>query len=197
MAALKGKDISQPAVDDELAQSDVRDLLKPEHQLIAPWLYSCIPKTPTSSIESALGFVPSQTTELDVRDWSSESDMWIDLLENLPHSVPVDHPRTLSLSDLRTSGRKALMEMVRKEVLVIVRNVPGKAAVREAAASLILVGLLACAVGESWRRVEKISPATLGRVAMTLEGDDLGKKLKIGDQKLQIEPLEFATAFAR
>ena len=67
--------------------------------------------------------------------------MWIDLLENLPDgtcfvthhlhdiwgflAIQIARPPTLGLGDLRTAGRKALMDMVRNEVLLILRSVPG------------------------------------------------------------------------
>eukprot|EP01054_Gregarina_sp_Poly1_P006368 Gregarina_sp_Poly_1__6367@NODE_3394_length_1126_cov_29_597734_g851_i2_p1_GENE_NODE_3394_length_1126_cov_29_597734_g851_i2NODE_3394_length_1126_cov_29_597734_g851_i2_p1_ORF_typecomplete_len136_score20_95_NODE_3394_length_1126_cov_29_597734_g851_i2410817 len=113
-------------VDEELKRSEVRELLKTDAQLSAPWLFSCNIGTPLSSIQVLLDFLPPQTAELDVKDWSRESDMWIDLLENLPDDVPILRPPTLGLSDLRASSRKALLEVVRGEVLIVVRNVPGK-----------------------------------------------------------------------
>ncbi|EZG55379.1 putative apicomplexan specific coiled coil protein [Gregarina niphandrodes] len=173
----------------DLKKSDIADIIRPSTQMVASWLFSCQLNTPASAIQLMLDFLPDQTAELDVRDWKRESDMWIDFLENVPDNVPFSKPPSLSLADLRASARSALNEMVKREVLVIIRSVPGKDAAAKQSASLVLVGIICGAIGEAWRRAEQDGDFSTGRVVVVLDGDGLASKLHTGDQKLVIEPL--------
>ncbi|KAL8452782.1 hypothetical protein Emag_002225 [Eimeria magna] len=49
--------------------------------------------------------------------------------------------------------------------------------------------ILAAALAEAWNRVEAGEPEALGRVAMVLDGTDIGTRLRAGKKRFRIEPL--------
>eukprot|EP01053_Blabericola_migrator_P004038 Blabericola_migrator_1__4037@NODE_2228_length_3093_cov_94_274950_g1404_i0_p2_GENE_NODE_2228_length_3093_cov_94_274950_g1404_i0NODE_2228_length_3093_cov_94_274950_g1404_i0_p2_ORF_typecomplete_len137_score21_76TctB/PF07331_11/0_022DUF3021/PF11457_8/0_058Pex24p/PF06398_11/0_292TM/PF13239_6/8_1e032TM/PF13239_6/0_37_NODE_2228_length_3093_cov_94_274950_g1404_i024272837 len=59
-------------VEEELKRSEVRESLKTDAQLSAPWLFSVQAGTPMTSIQVLLDFLPPQTAELDIKDWTRE-----------------------------------------------------------------------------------------------------------------------------
>lgn len=129
-AAKSGRPITElgdALAEGEAAKSQAVDaLLEGEDGLSAPWLFSCQTATPTSVLQLLLEFNPESTEELDTRHWRREEDMWVSFLEYLPDDVAVRKPDTLGLTDLRKAARRALLQLCRSELLLILRNVPGK-----------------------------------------------------------------------
>ncbi|KAL8273954.1 hypothetical protein Esti_002133 [Eimeria stiedai] len=168
----------------------VRELLEPEEALVAPWLFSCQQiGTPTSALQVLLEFSPDSTLEVDCKLWKREEDLWILLLEELPDEFAFRRPDSLQLLDLRRAARRALLELCRGEALVILRNVPGRREAPNNPTAITLVAILAAALAEAWNRVEAGEPEALGRVAMVLDGTDIGTRLRAGKKRFRIEPL--------
>lgn len=167
----------------------VRELLESEEALAAPWLFSCQIGTPTSALQILLEFTPDSTEELDVKMWKREEDMWIMFLEELPDVFATRKPESLQLLDLRRAARRALLELCRGEIMLILRNVPGKKEVATNPTEITLVAIMAAALSEAWHRVEVAEPEALGRVALILEGHEVGSRIRAGRKRFRIEPL--------
>eukprot|EP01071_Lankesteria_metandrocarpae_P004147 Lankesteria_metandrocarpae@DN3398_c0_g1_i4.p1 len=178
------RNLDATQIDDDEAHTN---LLKDEASLSAPWLFSCQAGTPMSAIQVLLEFTPDCTEEIDVRLWTNEEDMWIALLEDLP--IAVTRPDTVQLPDLRKSARHALLELCRSEYLLLLRGVPGKGSAATNPVVITLVAIMAAAFSEAWQRVEAQAPDDLGRIAVVLEGDCIGSRLRGGRQKFDIEKL--------
>ncbi|GAW81425.1 hypothetical protein, conserved [Plasmodium gonderi] len=160
-----------------------------EENLLAPWLFSCQLGTPLSSLQILLEFSQKNTIELNVKLWKREEDMWINFLEIISSSYKNFLPDSLNLIDLRKATRKCLLTICTNEVLVVLRNVPGKSQAIYNTATMTLVAIFASAVYEAWKRIELTDPVSLGRVVLVLDGEDVGSRLRAGNKKLKIEPL--------
>lgn len=160
-----------------------------KNNLMPLGFFSCQAGTPTASLQPLLEFSPDTTEELDVRQWNSEEDMWVAFLEDLPPEVPVARPESLSLLHLRSTARIALTELCKSELLLILRQVPGKDEARQNHQCITLVAIMAAALSEAWNRVERTEPDALGRIALVLEGENIGTRLRAGRNKFMIEPL--------
>ncbi|CDJ51194.1 hypothetical protein, conserved [Eimeria brunetti] len=167
----------------------VHELLEAEEALAAPWLFSCQIGTPTSALQVLLEFSPDSTVEVDCKMWKREEDLWICLLEELPDEFAFRRPDSLQLLDLRRAARRALLELCRGEAFILVRNVPGRREAPNNPTAITLVAILAAALSEAWNRVEAGEPEALGRVALVLEGNDIGSRLRAGRKRFRIEPL--------
>ncbi|KAL8439425.1 hypothetical protein Efla_004589 [Eimeria flavescens] len=167
----------------------VRELLESEEALVAPWLFSCQIGTPTSALQVLLEFSPDSTVEVDCKMWKREEDLWILLLEELPDEFAFRRPDSLQLLDLRRAARRALLELCRGEALLIIRNVPGRREAPNCPTAITLVAILAAALSEAWNRVDAAEPEALGRVALVLDGTDIGTRLRAGKKRFRIEPL--------
>ncbi|KAF8819060.1 hypothetical protein IE077_004304 [Cardiosporidium cionae] len=190
----EGEDTLQPSADNkELLSTAVTELLEDEEALIAPWLFSCQLGTPTSGLQVLLEFTPQNTEELDVQPWKREEDMWIKFLEEQPFgdslNVEPVKSETFRLFDLRRAARKTLLGLCKREFLLILRNVPGKEAAQRCPTTITLVAILAAAVSEAWMRVENETAESLGRVALVMEGTNIGTRLRAGKKRFHIEPL--------
>ncbi|BAM40831.1 conserved hypothetical protein [Theileria orientalis strain Shintoku] len=117
--------------------------------------------------------------------------MWISLLEDLLPmlSMNVDKSEFSELQSLRRIARKSLMELSKDEVLVVLRNVPGRDDASSNSTCITLVAILASAMSEAWKRVEQIAPQNMGRVSLVLDGENIGTRLRAGTKKFRIEPL--------
>lgn len=175
--------------DEDLKPESLRQFLDAEESLTAPWLFSCQTDTPTSSLQVLLEFHPESTEELDSGQWRREEDMWIAFLEDLPEELGERKPESFHLLDLRKSARRALLSICRGEHLLVVRRVPGKETASQNPTSITLVAMLAAALSEAWQRTESTEPEALGRIALVLEGDGIGTRLRAGRKKFKIEPL--------
>ncbi|XP_026192237.1 uncharacterized protein LOC34623383 [Cyclospora cayetanensis] len=167
----------------------VQELLEPEEALVAPWLFSCQIGTPTSALQVLLEFSPDSTLEVDCKMWKREEDLWILLLEEMPDEFAFRRPDSLQLLDLRRAARRALLELCRGEALILLRNVPGRREAPNNPTAITLVAILAAALSEAWSRVEAAEPEALGRVALVLDGNDIGSRLRAGRKRFRIEPL--------
>ncbi|PFH35601.1 hypothetical protein BESB_052520 [Besnoitia besnoiti] len=185
----KGKPLERIEENDEDNPQAIREMLRSEEALVAPWLFSCQIGTPTSALQVLLEFTPDTTEELDVKLWKREEDMWIMFLEELPDAFVLRKPDSLQLLDLRRAARRALLELCRGEALFILRNVPGKLEAASCPTAITLVAILAAALSEAWSRIEAAEPEALGRVALVLEGSDIGSRLRAGRKRFRIEPL--------
>ncbi|OII76989.1 hypothetical protein cand_023320 [Cryptosporidium andersoni] len=170
-------------------KSELNLLLSGEENMTAPWLFSVQSGTPVSSLQILLEFSPSNTEVLLSDTWRREEDMWIGFLDDLPDEFSTRRPESLSLIDLRRAAKKALLEVVRGELLLVVRGVPGKQEAPHNPLSVTLVAILASALSEAWERVEAMDPNSLGRLALVLEGDEIGSRLRAGKRKFTIEAL--------
>eukprot|EP00923_Selenidium_pygospionis_P020044 GHVN01034816.1.p2 GENE.GHVN01034816.1~~GHVN01034816.1.p2 ORF type:complete len:258 (+),score=44.46 GHVN01034816.1:6210-6983(+) len=192
-AAEAGKPISDITdmlnTDHDLKPNAVAALLENEDALAAPWLFSCQTGTPTSVLQLLLEFNPESTEELDTKHWRREEDMWVSFLEYLPDDVAIGKPDSLSRQDLRKAARRALLQLCRSELLVILRNVPGKEDAATNPTAITLTAIITAALSEAWQRVEHSDPDSLGRIGMVLEGTGIGTRLRAGHRKFQIEPL--------
>lgn len=184
-----GEPVPPDEVREDLHPMEAGTMLAAEETLQAPWLFSCQTGTPTASIQALLEFSPDTTEELDVRQWNSEEDMWIAFLQDLPMSVPFSKPATLDLQNLRASARTALIELCKSELLLVLRQVPGKEEAVRSKQLITFVAIAAAALSEAWTRVERTEPSALGRIALVLEGDGVGTRLRAGRNKFVIEPL--------
>lgn len=160
-----------------------------EKVLNAPWLFSCQVGTPTSALQVLLEFDPSVTEELNLRQWKREEDMWITFIEELPEDLRETRPDSLSLDDLRKAARRALLSLCKGELLLILRSVPGKKEANVNPLGITLVAIMAAALSEAWQRAESADPDSLGRIAMVLEGDGIGRRLRAGNKRFSIEAL--------
>ncbi|OEH76996.1 hypothetical protein cyc_07408 [Cyclospora cayetanensis] len=194
----------------------VQELLEPEEALVAPWLFSCQIGTPTSALQVLLEFSPDSTLEVDCKMWKREEDLWILLLEEMPDGtdLPVETvPPPLTIRTSRRpfsrGTRRALLELCRGEALILLRNVPGRREAPNNPTAITLVAILAAALSEAWSvrfflnlrycvcwfcacltvRVEAAEPEALGRVALVLDGNDIGSRLRAGRKRFRIEPL--------
>ncbi|CDJ59538.1 Chromosome III, complete sequence, related, partial [Eimeria maxima] len=120
------KPLPDADVDISTGRHAVHELLENEEALAAAWLFSCQIGTPTSALQVLLEFSPDSTIEIDCKLWKREEDMWICLLEELPDEFAFRRPDSLHLLDLRRAARRALLELCRGEVFILVRNVPGR-----------------------------------------------------------------------
>ncbi|KAK2195910.1 hypothetical protein BdWA1_002508 [Babesia duncani] len=162
-----------------------------ESGLFPPWLFSCQAGTPLSSTQALLDFAPSNTMELDVVGWLREEHMWVAFLEQLPSCFNFKYEREEvgDLQSLRRIARRALLDIMSGEILIVLRNVPGKAEATTRIASITLVAILASAISEAWRRAEFSNPQNMGRVALVLEGENIGSRLRAGTRRFKITPL--------
>ncbi|SBT00437.1 conserved Plasmodium protein, unknown function [Plasmodium ovale curtisi] len=160
-----------------------------EESLLAPWLFSCQLGTPLSSLQVLLEFSVKNTIEMNVKMWKREEDMWINFLEVMSSSSKNYLPDSLNLIDLRKATRKCLLNLCTDEFLIVLRNVPGKSQAVYSTTTMTLVAILASAVYEAWKRIELTDPVSLGRTALVLDGEDVGSRLRAGNKKLKIEPL--------
>ncbi|CAD2094907.1 conserved Plasmodium protein, unknown function [Plasmodium vinckei lentum] len=160
-----------------------------EENLLAPWLFSCQLGTPLSSLQVLLEFSVQTTIELNVKLWKREEDMWVNFLEAISTKSKNYLPETLDLLDLRKSTRKCLLNLCTNENLIVLRNVPGKAQAVYNTTTMTLVAILASAIYEAWKRIELTDPVSLGRIVLVLDGEDVGSRLRAGNKKLKIEPL--------
>ncbi|KAH8740670.1 apicomplexan specific coiled coil protein [Cryptosporidium ryanae] len=170
-------------------KSELSLLLSGEESVTAPWLFSVQSGTPISSLQILLEFSQPNTEVLLADTWRREEDMWISFLDDLPDEFSTRRPESLSLVDLRRAARKALLEVIRGELLLVIRNVPGKQEVPHNPLPVTLVAILAAAFSEAWERVESSDPNSLGRLALVLEGDNIGSRLRAGKKKFAIEAL--------
>ncbi|KAF8819101.1 hypothetical protein IE077_001666 [Cardiosporidium cionae] len=143
--------------------------------------------------------------------------MWIKFLEEQPFDVEPVKSETFRLFDLRRAGqlgkfltvfssieyafaarrftlnahtaRKTLLGLCKREFLLILRNVPGKEAAQRCPTTITLVAIMAAAVSEAWMRVENEAAESLGRVALVMEGKNVGTRLRAGKKRFHIEPL--------
>jgi len=175
-------------MDGNVKSSSVRELLKGEETLTAPWLFSCQTATPLSAIQVLLEFTPDCTQELDSRLWTREEDMWIALLEDLPEGFN-PKPNSLLLKDLRICARKVLLQLCTAEYMLMLRGVPGREEAVSSPMTITFVAILSAAFSEAWQRVDAQRPDELGRIAIVLEGESIGSRLRCGRQKFQIEAL--------
>ncbi|UKK01003.1 hypothetical protein MACK_001816 [Theileria orientalis] len=184
---LNGKD---PVSEDFNVPVDL-NVIEDESSLSLPWLFSCQAGTPLSALQVLLEFHPDNTVELDVSTWLREENMWISLLEDLLPmlSLNADKSEFSDLQSLRRIARKSLMELCKDEVLVVLRNVPGRDDASSNSTCITLVAILASAMSEAWKRVEQIAPQNMGRVSLVLDGENIGTRLRAGTKKFRIEPL--------
>eukprot|EP01068_Selenidium_serpulae_P014535 Selendium_serpulae@DN6108_c3_g1_i1.p2 len=182
-------DMLLPHPAQDLKPQAVSALLDTEDSLTAPWLFSCQAGTPTSVLQVLLEFNPEATEELDTRHWRREEDMWVSFLEYLPDDVHIRKPESLTLQDLRKASRRAMLNLCRSELLLVLRNVPGKEEAQLNATGITLASVITAALSEAWQRVETTEPDALGRIAMVLEGTGIGSRLRAGHRKFAIEPL--------
>ncbi|SBS86387.1 hypothetical protein PMALA_015880 [Plasmodium malariae] len=197
-----------------------------EENLLAPWLFSCQLGTPLSSLQVLLEFTVQNTIELNVKLWKREDDMWINFLEIMSSNTKNYLPDSLNLIELRKATRKCLLNLCTSEILIVLRNVPGKSQAVYNTTTMTLVAILASAVYEAWKRIELTDPVSLGRIVLVLDGmcgrnftcftffyhsifitpflplpfcrflfvalflgEDVGSRLRAGNKKLKIEPL--------
>ncbi|SBT71746.1 conserved Plasmodium protein, unknown function [Plasmodium malariae] len=160
-----------------------------EENLLAPWLFSCQLGTPLSSLQVLLEFTVQNTIELNVKLWKREDDMWINFLEIMSSNAKNYLPDSLNLIELRKATRKCLLNLCTSEILIVLRNVPGKSQAVYNTTTMTLVAILASAVYEAWKRIELTDPVSLGRIVLVLDGEDVGSRLRAGNKKLKIEPL--------
>ncbi|EKX73176.1 conserved hypothetical protein [Theileria equi strain WA] len=167
------------------------NLVEDESALSLPWLFSCQAKTPLSALQVLLEFHPDSTIELDISTWLREENMWISLLDELLPilSLSVGSNELEELHSIRRIARKTLLEMSKNEILIVLRNVPGKDEASSNATRITLVAILASAISEAWKRVEQLNPHNMGRVSLVLEGDNIGTRLRAGTKRFRIEPL--------
>ncbi|CDO63011.1 conserved Plasmodium protein, unknown function [Plasmodium reichenowi] len=163
--------------------------IESEENLLAPWLFSCQLGTPLSSLQVLLEFNVNNTIELNVKLWKREEDMWINVLEDISSNYNNYLPDSLSLLDLRKAARKCLLNICMNEILIVLRNVPGKSQALYNTTTMTLVAILASAIYEAWKRIELTDPVSLGRIVLVLDGEDVGSRLRAGNKKLKIEPL--------
>lgn len=179
----------EEAAREDLMPLEAGSLLAAEEALTRPWLFSCQTGTPTASLQALLEFSPVNTVELDVRQWNSEDDMWIAFLENLPSDIPYVRPASLSLHDLRASARGALCQACKRELLIVLRQVPGSQEAARNKHFITFVAIMAAALSEAWDRVERTDPTSLGRSAIVLVGEGIGTRLRAGRNRFTIEPI--------
>ncbi|EDO07648.2 hypothetical protein BBOV_III000810 [Babesia bovis T2Bo] len=165
--------------------------LEEESALSPPWLFSCQIGTAISTLQVLLEFDPSNTIELDVATWTREENIWISLMEEIPAigEIRVDLNEMVNLSSMRRIARRVLMELSQKEAMIVLRNVPGKTEATTNATAITLVAILASAMAEAWKKVEYNTPQNMGRVCLILEGENIGSRLRAGNKKFRIEPL--------
>ncbi|KJP87125.1 hypothetical protein AK88_03171 [Plasmodium fragile] len=171
------------------SEKKIYQQIENEENLLTPWLFSCQMGTPLSSLQVLLEFTNKNTIELNVRLWKREEDMWINFLQLISSNDKNYLPQSLTLMDLRKATRKCLLTICTNEVLVVLRNVPGKSQAIYNTATMTLVAILASAIYEAWKRIELTDPVSLGRVVLVLDGEDVGSRLRAGNKKLKIEPL--------
>ncbi|KAK1932784.1 hypothetical protein X943_000785 [Babesia divergens] len=171
---------------------DVVHTIEEESALSPPWLFSCQTGTAMSTLQVLLEFSPASTMELDVSVWNREENMWIAFMEEVPSlfNIKVDAREMVDLQAMRRIARRVLMELSQNEVMIVLRNVPGKDEASTNATSITLVAILASAISEAWKRVEYSTPQNMGRVCLILEaGENIGSRLRAGTKKFRIEPL--------
>lgn len=162
----------------------------PEDKLLnAPWIFSCQLGTPTASLQVLLEFTPDSTEELDVRQWNAEEDMWISFLENLPPSFAMSNYYGTDLKNLRATARTVLIDLCKGELLLILRQVPGKQEAMQSKRSITFVAIMAAALSEAWTRIERTESSLLGRIALIFEGECIGRRFRAGHHKFIVEPL--------
>lgn len=164
-------------------------VIEHEDNILSPWLFSCQLGTPLSSLQVLLEFSVENTMELNVKNWKREEDMWMNFLDDLPVQSKKYLPDSLNLHDLRRAVRKCLLDLCGKEILVVLRNVPGKSQAIYNTTTMTLVAIIASAFYEAWKRIEMSNPISLGRIAIVLDGENVGSRLRAGTKKLKIEPL--------
>lgn len=186
---LEVAEIIEEDLKEKEQEKKIDHTIEHDDNLLAPWLFSCQLGTPLSSLQVLLEFSPEDTMELNVKLWKREEDMWINFLEDLPKQSKKFLPDSLNLIDLRKAARKSLLNLCISEILIVLRNVPGKAQAIYNTTSMTLVAILASAFYEAWKRTELTDPLALGRIALVLDGENVGSKLRAGNKKLKIEPL--------
>ncbi|VWU51120.1 conserved protein, unknown function [Hepatocystis sp. ex Piliocolobus tephrosceles] len=212
---LKKLDVSDITIDmddneiTKITEEETNTTKKIENNenLSTPWLFSCQLGTPLSSLQVLLEFNEKDTIELNVKLWRREEDMWINFLENISKKITSiknsnvtgtdDNNNTINkflpdsydLISIRRCVKKCLLNLCTDEILIVLRNVPGKTQAIYNTATMTLVAILASAVFEAWKRIETIDPMSLGRTVLVLDGEDVGSRLRAGNKKLKIEPL--------
>ncbi|CAI7721003.1 conserved protein, unknown function [Plasmodium vivax] len=190
---LEVTDVTDVTIDREgrenKAERKINQQIESEENLLTPWLFSCQMGTPLSSLQVLLEFSNKNTVELNVRLWKREEDMWVNFLQLISSNDQNYLPQSLTLMDLRKATRKCLLTICTNEVLIVLRNVPGKSQAIYNTATMTLVAILASAIYEAWKRIELTDPVSLGRVVLVLDGEDVGSRLRAGNKKLKIEPL--------
>ena len=153
------------------------------------WLMSVPLDTTTSMIQLSLSYTPEQTVELDVFEWTREIDMWIDLLENLPYNINFDPPASIKLQDVKNCARNVITEMLKYEILIIIRSVPGATESTAFSESLMMVAILISTFSTALSLFKSKSSNSMTRFSVVLEGDNIGGKLVAGDVVFPIAPL--------
>ncbi|KAH0482459.1 MAG: uncharacterized protein KVP18_003836 [Porospora cf. gigantea A] len=174
--------------------------VKVESVTSKPWIFSVVPGTPISSLQALLHYNPDNTIELNVNEFRREEDLWSAMLEELPAQFPRERYSGV-IGELRSAARKALLTICRSEMLVVLRNVPGKPAAAVHPAKITIVAILCASIDEAWKvginffhrqRVEQ--RGDVGRIAVVLEGTGIGKRLRAGANAFPVEPLNGPTA---
>ncbi|CRG97909.1 conserved Plasmodium protein, unknown function [Plasmodium gallinaceum] len=186
---LEVSDIIDNELREKKEEKKIHQTIEHDDNLLAPWLFSCQLGTPLSSLQVLLEFSVKDTMELNVKLWKREEDMWINFLEDLPSNSKNFLPDTLKLIDLRRAARKCLLNLCTNEILIVLRNVPGKSQAVYNTTTMTLVAILASAFYEAWKRIELTDPVSLGRIVLVLDGENVGSRLRAGNKKLKIEPL--------
>uniref|UniRef100_A0A0G4G541 Uncharacterized protein n=1 Tax=Chromera velia CCMP2878 TaxID=1169474 RepID=A0A0G4G541_9ALVE len=150
----------------------------------SPWLFSCPMGTPVEDLCAVLDFARSAAVRFDVANWGCERDMWEDVVRvfnagSLP-AVQVDYQAFL----------RTLAEAAKLEVMMVLSGVPGKEEAAENINSMKLVALYVLAMADAWKATEETEADKLGRVAVVLEGNGIGSRLRASDRRFSIEPLE-------
>ncbi|CRH00535.1 conserved Plasmodium protein, unknown function [Plasmodium relictum] len=186
---LEVGDIIENELKEKKEEKKISQTIEHDDNLLAPWLFSCQLGTPLSSLQVLLEFSVKNTLELNVKMWKREEDMWINFLEDLPLNSKSFLPDSLNLIDLRKAARKCLLNLCMNEILIVLRNVPGKSQAVYNTTTMTLVAILASALYEAWKRIEMTDPVSLGRIVLVLDGENVGSRLRAGNKKLKIEPL--------
>ncbi|XP_955463.1 uncharacterized protein TA18190 [Theileria annulata] len=128
-------------------------VVEDESYLSLPWLFSCQTGTPLSTLQVLLEFHPDNTIELDVSSWLKEENMWISLLEDLLLNLSMEYSKDEfnELQTLRKLARRSLKELAKNEMLIVLRNVPGKEEASSNTTCITLVAILASTMSDAWK----------------------------------------------
>jgi hypothetical protein len=155
--------------------------------LHAPWLFKVAGDTQLGLIQEALGYGPQETAELDARTWDSEASLWRTVAIALQGVAPYPGQE-------RSAVTAAFARVVLCEALFVIRGVPGREELRQDPEStqsrIMFVAQLAAEAQRHWDEATSSAPAEeLGRLAIVLSGDGIGRSLRAGNMRFPIERL--------